>query len=164
VNGKLRMMIVLAALVALATACSGATGETSSSSATETDTTSPSVVISSGSQTVAIGGELPDGFPSEFPLPEDATVAYSASSGDQFLVWFGTDESLDDLKGFFDDELASNGWSIDSSFDFNDANGSYRAYSVTGNGYTGGVYVGEGAPGSGTFTGDYAFFVLLSPA
>jgi hypothetical protein len=169
-----KLRIALAALTLAAAACSGdaepsdegpsQTTSSSSSSAPQTGSSSPSIVISSGSETVAIGGDLPEDFPSQFPLPDDVTVAYSASSGEGHLVWFGTDASFDELKSFFDDELPANGWTVDAAFDFDDANGQYRAYTISGNGYAGGVYIGEGAPGSEAFEGEFAFFVILSPA
>ncbi len=129
-----------------------------------TATSTPSIVISSGTETVSIGGgEIPADFPAEFPLPDDATVAFSGVSGGGFVIWFSSTMSIGDLNGFFDSGLPANGWTIDGQFDFSDANGTYRMYSITGNGYTGGVYTGQGAPGSESFEGDFAFFVVLSP-
>lgn len=124
----------------------------------------PSMVISSGSETVSIGGgELPEGWPESFPLPDGAKLAGTASSPGNYVVWFSSgDAGIDDLTSFFDEELASNGWAIDNRLDFGDGNGSYTAYSISGNGFTGGVYVGEGAPGSEGFEGDFAFWVALT--
>ena len=68
----------------------------------------------------------------------------------------------DPTKGFFDQELPAKGWTIDSELEFGDGTDSYSAYSISGNGYTGGVYVGEGAPGSEGFEGDFAFWVALT--
>lgn len=173
-----RMASLMLALLFLAAACSkssdagssdGATtptGEsTSEQPSSETDSSTPSMVITSGSETVSIGGgDIPEGFPSQFPIPDGASVVYTASASGSYSVWFSSDSTLDELKSFFDDQLPSNGWSVDGKFDFSDANGAYRAYSITGNGFSGGVYVGEGAPGADTFSGNFSFFVVLSPA
>jgi hypothetical protein len=146
------------------TAAGGDDTQTTQPGGEDTPTSTPSIVISSGSETVSIGGgEIPENFPAEFPLPDDAQVVFSGSSGQDFAIWFSSSMSLDELNAFFDAGFPANGWTIDGQFDFTDASGGYRAYSVTGNGYTGGVYVGEGAPGSEGFGGDFAFFVVLSP-
>ena len=171
---RLGMFGVLLALALFATACSG--DETSSSATAPTtseqpsqepsdgETVEPTMVISSGSETVSIGGgDLPEGWPDTFPLPDGAQVAGSASSPGNYVVWFSSGgTSTEDLTSFFDDELAANGWTIDSQLDLGDGAGSYAAYSISGNGYTGGVYVGEGAPGSEGFEGDFAFWVALT--
>lgn len=168
-------LVVALFVLSLAAACSGSEdgeGEGTSSTAPGTeagsgepdDGSEPSMVISSGSETVSIGGgELPEGWPDSFPLPDGAELAGSASSPGNYVVWFSSGGAeLDDLKSFFDEELPANGWTIDSELDFGDDAGSYSAYSISGNGFTGGVYVGEGAPGSEGFEGDFAFWVALT--
>ncbi len=131
-------------------------------------TTPPAVTtpIETSPGGVSVGTSLPDGFPAEFPIPDGSTPAYSASQGAQgFAVWFSSDKSLDELVSFFDGALPSNGWTVASKVNASDqANGSYTAYSITGNGYAGGIYVGTGAPGAAAFSGNFAFFVVLSPA
>ena len=166
---------VLVLLVLTAAACSGSEEDGEGSEATAAPTTEgqaeepddgaePTMVISSGSETVSIGGgELPEGWPDTFPLPEGAELAGSASSPGNYVVWFSSGGSTqEDLKVFFDDELPANGWTIESELDFGDDAGSYSAYAISGNGYSGGVYVGEGAPGSEGFEGDFAFWVALT--
>jgi len=175
---SLRTAAVALVLLVVAAGCSKDTTSSSSSTepstaptsestsgapSSETDSSTPSMVFSSGSETVSIGGgDIPEGFPSEFPIPDGATVVYSASAGGSYSIWFSSDASMDEQKSFFDEQLPANGWDS-QSFDFGDQNGAYRAYTITGNGYSGGVYVGEGAPGSDTFSGDFSFFVVLSP-
>jgi hypothetical protein len=176
---KLGLLAALLALILFAAACSGdpdGGGETSGATTAPTtdeqlseepsdgESSEPSMVISSGSETVSIGGgELPEGWPDTFPLPEGAELAGSASSPGNYVVWFSSGGSTqEDLKAFFDDELPANGWTIESELDFGDDAGSYSAYAISGNGYSGGVYVGEGAPGSEGFEGDFAFWVALT--
>lgn len=172
---KILLSAVLVLLVLNAAACSGSEEDGEGSEATAAPTTEgqaeepddgaePTMVISSGSETVSIGGgELPEGWPDTFPLPEGAELAGSASSPGNYVVWFSSGGStLEDLKAFFDDELPANGWTIESELDFGDDAGSYSAYAISGNGYSGGVYVGEGAPGSEGFEGDFAFWVALT--
>jgi hypothetical protein len=144
-------------LVTSPPAASAITGAPSSA-ATPIETSSGGVSIGTGS--------LPDGFPAEFPIPDGSSPAYSASQGAQgYAVWFSSDQSLDELVSFFDGALPSNGWTVASKVNASDqANGSYTAYSITGNGYAGGIYVGSGAPGAAAFSGNFAFFVVLSPA
>ncbi len=126
--------------------------------------TATPIATSSGGVTVG-SGALPDGFPSEFPIPDGAAPAYSASQGQGYAVWFSSDMSLDELTSFFDDALPGGGWTVASKANVSDqAGGSYTAYAITGNGYSGGIYLGSGAPGAGGFSGDFAFFVVLSPA
>lgn len=175
---KLGLPAAVLTLALLLSACSsGSDGSSTTASTAPTSddqpsnepsdgsmSTQPSMVISSGSETVSIGGgELPEGWPESFPLPDGAHLAGTASSPGNYVVWFSSgDAGIDDLTSFFDEELASNGWTIDNRLDFGDGSGSYTAYSISGNGFTGGVYVGEGAPGSEGFEGDFAFWVALT--
>ncbi|MGZ8565610.1 MAG: hypothetical protein ACXWXS_01015 [Actinomycetota bacterium] len=109
-------------------------------------------------------GELPDGFPDPFPLPDGAAAVGSASQGGSFVVWFSSSDRVDDLTAYFDDELASSGWTIDAQIDYSQQGVTYKAYTVSGNGYEGQVLVGEGAPGAVGFEGEFAFWVSLTPS
>lgn len=123
------------------------------------------VVISSGGTTVAVGGGgIPSGFPSQFPLPDGASAVYSGAAGGSYTVWFSSPQSIDDLRTFFDSELPGNGWTVQNRADFSDSNGAYTMYTINGNGYDGGVYLGEGGAAAGGFSGDFAFFVTLTPS
>jgi hypothetical protein len=132
--------------------------------------TSPPVVVSpttysSGGTSVNIGGgSLPTGFPSTFALPDGATPVNSVSGAGGFFVWFSSPQSIDDLRSFFDENLATNGWKIDSKTDVSSSGGQYTAYTIEGNGFSGVVYLGSGAPGASQFGGQYQFYVQLSPA
>jgi hypothetical protein len=112
---------------------------------------------------VAIGtGELPEGFPTSFPLPEGAAAVGSASQGGTFVVWFSSVGDVDDLTSYFDGALAADGWTIDAQIDYSQQGVTYKAYTVSGNGYAGQVLVGEGAPGAVGFEGEFAFWVSLT--
>jgi len=124
------------------------------------------VVVASGGATVQVGGggSIPDGFPSAFPLPGDATPVYSASGGGSYSVWFNSALSVEDLRSFFDSGLPANGWTIKSEVDLSDSGGAYGMYTIAGDGFGGTVYIGEGGAAGGGFSGDFAFWVSLAPS
>jgi hypothetical protein len=119
--------------------------------------------FASGSETVSLGGDLPDGFPESFPLPDGSEVLFSGSAGDSYAIWFSSDLSFDDLKSYFGEELSSSGWSTDAPFEGSAEGAEFAVYTVTGNGYSGGVMLGTGAPGAEGFEEEFAFFVTLTP-
>lgn len=113
------------------------------------------------------GGDLPEGWPADFPIPDGATPAYSVSAGGGVSVWFSTDLGLDEVKAFFESALPAAGYTIDSQADFSDpTSGDYSVFSVSGGGWAGGIYMGSGASAgagvAGAFEGDFDFFVVLS--
>jgi len=122
------------------------------------------VVASGGTVQVGGGGSIPDGFPSAFPLPGDATPVYSASGGGSYSVWFNSALSVEDLRSFFDSGLPANGWTIKSEVDLSDSGGAYGMYTIAGDGFGGTVYIGEGGAAGGGFSGDFAFWVSLAPS
>ena len=124
------------------------------------------VVVASGGTTVQVGGggSIPEGFPSTFPLPQDATPVYSASGGGSYSVWFNSAQSVEDLRSFFDSGLPANGWTIKSELDLSDSGGAYAMYTIAGGGFGGTVYLGEGGAAGGGFSGDFAFWVSLTPS
>ncbi len=118
----------------------------------------------SGGQVNIGTGDYPEGWPSDFPVPDGATPVYSIGAAGSSSVWFSTDQTTDEVKSFFESALPSAGYTIDSTADFSDANGDYTVMSISGNGMSGGVYMGAGAAaaaGAG-FGGDFDFFVTLS--
>jgi hypothetical protein len=124
------------------------------------------ITIEGPSGTVQIGqAELPDGWPADFPLPDDAEPVYSVGAEGGVSVWFSTGQSTDDLKAFFTEALPAAGYAIDSTTEFSDAQGSYSVMVVSGNGMEGGVYLGGSAAGTAPgFEGEFDFWVTLSPA
>jgi hypothetical protein len=163
-----RRSILVGLALVVASACGGDAsspavgGETSDGSGSTSS--EPTAVFSSGSETVAIGGDLPDGFPTEFPLPDGVEVAFSGSSGGSYAIWFSGGQSFDELKSYFENELPANGWNVDSSLGGATEGAEYHVFVVTGNGYSGGVMIGTGAPGAEGFEEEFAFFVTLAPA
>jgi hypothetical protein len=123
------------------------------------------ITIEGPSGEVNIGtGDYPEGWPSDFPVPEGATPAYSIGAADGVAVWFATDQSVDEVKAFYASALPAAGFTIDSSVDFDDPAGSYTVMAITGNGWTGGIYMGEGAGAiAAGFQGDFDFWVTLTP-
>lgn len=124
------------------------------------------ITIEGPSGEVNIGtGDYPEGWPSDFPVPDGAQPAYSIGGGGGVSVWFATDQSADEVKAFFASELPAAGYTVDSTMDFNDASGSYTVMTTTGNGWNGGIYIGEdlGSVAAG-YEGDFDFWVSLTPA
>jgi hypothetical protein len=120
------------------------------------------IVISSGSSQVQIGtADLPETFPSEFPLPDDAKPVYSFSDSSGVFVWFSSAMSLDDLKSFFEGGLPGNGWTVNNTFSMSGTDGDVVSYDISGNGWSGMLVLGQGGEAVG-FTGDFAFYVSLS--
>lgn len=164
---KLSMLLLTLALALAAAACGG--------NDVSVDTPGGQVDIGEGdggitvegpSGDVNIGtGEYPEGWPAEFPVPDGASPAYSVGAGGGVSVWFATDQSLDEVKAFFTSELPAAGYTIDATTDFSDTSGSYTVMTVSGNGVTGGIYMGDnlGQVAAG-FEGDFDFWVSLAPA
>jgi hypothetical protein len=165
---KFALLAAALALAVFAVGCSKnettSAGGQASSETSPTETVSPTTISSGSTQINVGGGSLPSGFPSSFPVPDGATPAYTVSGAGGYFVWFSSSQGLDELRSFFDENLPSNGWTVDSKMDFTTSTGSYTVYLISGNGLSGGVYVGEGAPGADAFSGQYSFYVQLSPA
>lgn len=124
------------------------------------------ITVEGPSGDVNIGtGDYPEGWPSDFPVPDGASPAYSVGAGGGVAVWFATDASLDEVKAFFTSALPAAGYTIDATTDFSDTSGSYTVMTVTGNGWSGGIYMGDnlGSVAAG-FNGDFDFWVSLSPS
>lgn len=110
-------------------------------------------------------GDYPADWPSDFPVPDGATPAYSVGAAGTVAVWFSTDQPADEIKAFYTSELPAAGYTIDNTADFSDANGSYSVITTSGNGWTGGIYMGTGLASVAVgFEGDFDFWVTLSPS
>ncbi len=59
--------------------------------------------------------ELPEGFPSKFPIPDSARIGSSVGMGgkDEFRVFLSLTTRLEESLSYYRTELASNGWDID---------------------------------------------------
>lgn len=110
-------------------------------------------------------GDYPEGWPTDFPVPDGASPAYSIGAAGSASVWFSTDQSVDEVVAFYTSALPAAGYTIDSTMSFDDTSGSYTVMSITGNGWTGGIYAGEnlGSVAVG-YEGDFDFWVSLTPA
>jgi len=138
------------------------TSPTAVQTETTSPTTSPSTTFGGDTPVYTEDGTLPAGFPESVPIPDGAEPVYSFGGSDGYSVWFSSDKSLDDLRSFFGSSLPDNGWTIENRIDGSSETGIYTVYLIRGNGFNGGVYLGEGVEGSDTFTGEYAFYVLLN--
>ena len=112
------------------------------------------ITIEGPSGTVQIGqAELPDGWPGDFPLPDDAEPVYSVAAEGGVSVWFATAQSTEDLTAFFTEALPAA------------AATEYTGSAAAGSGMEGGVYLGGSAAGTAPgFEGEFDFWVTLSPA
>jgi hypothetical protein len=122
------------------------------------------ITVEGPSGDVNIGtGDYPEGWPSDFPVPDGADPAYSVGANDGVAVWFASDQSADEIKAFYEGALPAAGYTIDSTVSNISGSSSYTVMSVSGNGWTGGIYMGSDlgsiAPG---YSGNFAFWVTLS--
>lgn len=174
-NARRLSFLALVFALALATAACGGgevnigTTDAGGDGAAVTGPTGDGITITgpTGGEVNIGGAELPEAWPADFPIPDGATPAYSVSAGGGVSVWFSTDLGLDEVKAFFESALPAAGYTIDSQANFSDpTSGEYSVFSVSGGGWTGGIYMGSGASAgagvAGAFEGDFDFFVVLS--
>jgi len=123
------------------------------------------ITVEGPSGDVNIGtGEYPVGWPADFPVPDGASPAYSIGAGGGAAVWFATDQSVEEVQAFFTSALPAAGFTIDSTVSDISGSSSYTVMSVSGNGMTGGIYMGNdlGQVAAG-YEGDFDFWVSLAP-
>ena len=84
---------------------------------------------------------LPADFPADFPLPQGADAQGGAGgAGRDVVAIFQADGSVEDVSAFFSAELPAAGYEITQST----GDGSTgQVYSVSGNGWTGEVAIGQ---------------------
>lgn len=123
------------------------------------------ITIEGPSGGVQIGtGRYPEGWPEGFPVPEGAEPVYSVGSEGGVSVWFAADQTTEELKAFFADALPAAGYTIGSTTEFSDAEGSYAVLAISGNGMSGGIYLGGSGSGAAPgYEGEFAFWVTLAP-
>lgn len=108
-----------------------------------TDDGSVTVETDEGSVSIG-GGELPEGLPDEFPVPDGLEVFGSISQEGQDGRTVGfqatSQDSFEDLVAYFDDELAAGGWTITDNIT-SDVGGAVRneSWEIEGYGLTGNV-------------------------
>lgn len=99
--------VVLLVVVSLAmAACTTTDGGTDTAGPTGSPTDDRSDVMESRED------RLPEGFPQDFPLPADHRVVYSQWSEQGSVVYFDATQTESALIGFFEEELADEGWVI----------------------------------------------------
>jgi hypothetical protein len=125
-KGSLRILLVLAAIVALVamSGCAGivekaVTSGVESATGVKVDTGGNSVSIEGkdgNSLNVSSDGELPEGFPADMPIYDGAKVTTAiASEGDKgkgFMVGLGTGDSAGTVFDWYDKELKAEGWTV----------------------------------------------------
>ncbi len=87
------------------------------------------------------GGDLPDGFPDDFPFPDDFEQTLGSGDGESFVVFGASGESVDDLDGFYADALPDAGYTVDDRTEVSSSGANYVTFSFTGNGSTGVVSI-----------------------
>lgn len=144
-------MVLLAGLV-LTTGCAQIAEQVTKSAvekATGVKVESDGVTVTGkDGQQVSIGGEnkLPDGFPSEVPVYDGATITSSVSTEQGFLVGFTTTDAPREVLDWYKSELAAGGWEVKSNME-SDSGGLLTA---TMTGWSLGVNVGGGDSGGET--------------
>jgi len=91
--------------------------------ATGVSTDGDSVTIKKDGEEVTISGtqegELPDGFPADFPMFQPLTitsgVSAEANGAQQYTVTGKTDSSFADVQQFYVTELEADGWKVEKS-------------------------------------------------
>jgi len=93
-------------------------------------------------------GKLADNFPDNVPV-YDGTIGdstgFSSGGVDQWTASITTPDSIDDVKAFYVDELAQEGWTITFDMDSNDSSGDRTvAYSAESGNLSLTVTIGTG--------------------
>lgn len=99
--------------------------------------------------TTSVGTSLPDGWPSEFPVPGGAEPTWGAATemdgGTGFSALFSADLSSDELQAFYADALSSDGWSVTATFNQTGAasdGGDLISFAFEGQGWSGTLLIG----------------------
>lgn len=95
------------------------------------------------------GSDLPDEFPDDFPLPDDADVQFSGSQsgdeGDAMTVIIASKEPGKDLYEFYKEELEDQGYQVTQSFS-GESDGNFSgSLGFTNSDYEGVIGIGEDA-------------------
>jgi hypothetical protein len=111
-----------------------------------------------GGGEVEVGGDIPDGFPDNFPVYDgaDVTAGYRGEQegNEGFFVSWETDDDLDDVQAFYEEELDKNGWELSGTFSSGD--GVVLSATHAADKLSGGVTIGEadGKTSIAAFVGD----------
>lgn len=167
----IRLLAVVALVLLGAAACSK-DQPTVSAPAQDEGVTQPSPEGSPTDDTMGGGtggdmemgtGELPTGWPADFPLPDGSSPVYSFSAEGEVAAWFSSDKSADELEAFFTGALPGAGWDVVETANMQGPEGSFSMLQISSGPTEGTLVLGEGGPATGAgFGGDFAFYVLLS--
>jgi len=84
----------------------------------ESDDGEMTIESDDGSISISEGGDIPDGFPSDIPLPDDLTIilsqVFEAPEGTTFTVVFTSPDPFDTVGPAFMDALEADGWTQQS--------------------------------------------------
>ncbi len=102
----------------------------------EVDGDSVTVETEDGSVTMSGSeGELPDGFPSDFPIYDgvdiDSVSTIEGDSGTDYYINLYSDDSPKDVYDWYKSELSSAGWNIDSDLYMAESGDDSAIFSVT---------------------------------
>lgn len=103
----------------------------------DTDDGTFSITSDEGDEITAGVNELPDNFPNDFPVYDDAVISYTSTSGDDMYVYWTSDDKVDKVIDFYQSELDDNGWSITNTTTSSDL----ASYTIEGNDYEGSVTI-----------------------
>jgi len=81
------------------------------------DEESFSIQTGEGSFRIDQGGglELPENFPDDVPVMDDASISMSTAADEMVQVMFSVDEPLDEVLEHYKEEMADNDWTSESS-------------------------------------------------
>ena len=103
----------------------------------DTDDGTFSITSDDGDEITAGVNELPDNFPSEFPVYDDATISYTSTSGEDMYVYWTSSDDVDKVIDFYQSELEDKDWAITNTTTSTDL----ASYTIEGNGYSGSVTI-----------------------
>lgn len=108
------------------------------------------VTTKEGTGEFGAGAELPANWPDDVPVYPGATPYGNINiSGEEDLETVAavllTNDSIDQMKSFYDKELVANGWKIEGTFTTDTAEGKIVTYSATKKNRMAGVVLGETA-------------------
>ncbi len=63
--------------------------------------------------------DLPDGFPSDVPVYDDATIVAASTQGDTYYVTMTSTDAYDTIKTYYETEVPQEGWTVDNSSSLN---------------------------------------------
>lgn len=108
----MRRVLVFAMAVALTAACGGSKTDDKIANAKKGGASASPKGSPGANVKESTENKLPSGFPSDFPLPKDRRVVYSATTEQASLVYFASDRSAADLEQFMSSELPKAGWRL----------------------------------------------------